>query len=73
MIATIENMRKARDNGYGLPGYPSCFAYSPTSHEEFSADPGDYWDAPPDWTMTDANGEPMVLVTRRTIIEEITI
>ena len=58
MIATIENM---------LAHYrPGVFAYSPGTGEEYSADPGDYWDAGRGWTMKDAGGEPMVLVTKKT-------
>lgn len=43
-------------------------AYSPETGEEFSANPGDYWDAPLDWVMTDAKGVPMLLGVRVTQI-----
>lgn len=55
MIATIENM---------VQHYrPGVFAYSPATHEEFSADPNDYFAVDGDTPLYDALGNPCVLVT----------
>ena len=59
MIATKANMTT---HG-GLPG---VLAYSPTTGEEYSSNPGDYWAERDEWTMTDESGDPMVLVRRVT-------
>jgi hypothetical protein len=58
MLATIENMQRTK-------GVAGVLAWSPTTGEEYSADPGDYWNAPAGWTIRDEDGEPMVLVVRR--------
>ena len=57
LLATVENMRAVEDR-------IGVFAFSPTTSEEYSATPGDYWDAAPDEALLDANGDPMVLVIR---------
>lgn len=57
-LATIENMQ-----AHWRPG---VLAYSPGTEEEYSANPNDYWDVRPGWTMRDSDGEPMVLVSRVT-------
>lgn len=49
---------------------PGVLAYSPATGEEYSANPGDYWAQPDDWTMTDSEGEPMILVTRHTVYRD---
>lgn len=63
MLATIENMR-----AHHAPG---VLAYSPTTGEEYSSDPGDYWWAPEGYTLTDAEENPLHLVTRRTAYTEV--
>jgi hypothetical protein len=42
-------------------------ALSPSTGEEYSASSGDYWQHPADEPLRDADGEPMLLVTRHTI------
>jgi len=42
-------------------------ALSPSTGEEYSASAGDYWDLGADEPLRDADGEPMLLVTRHTI------
>jgi len=56
-LATIENMEL-------YAGVPGVFAYSRETGEEYSANPGDYWNASAGWTMTDSEGEPMILCKR---------
>lgn len=72
--ATIENMRKyyrepkrvKQPNGQHVTIFPQQpVAYSPETGEEYSANPSDYWNAPAGWTMTDENGNPMLLVIPR--------
>lgn len=59
-IANIANMEKARAiHGSGV------IAYSPFTHEEYSADPGDYWNASAEWVMRDCTGAVMHLVVRK--------
>jgi hypothetical protein len=53
-LATRENMRK-------YAGLPGVFAYSPTTGEQYSATPGDYFWLPEGEVLTDSDGEPMVL------------
>lgn len=67
MIASVANMREhagAQDR--------SVFAFSPATREEYSADANDYFTKPDDWIMRDSEGNEMVLVRRRSTIEEIT-
>lgn len=59
-IATMENMRKHYK--------PGVFAFSPATGQEYSARPGDYFWLPEGEALTDSEGEPMVLVTRRTSV-----
>ena len=68
MLATIENMRAYYRTGSPSEPAPNVFAYSPITGEEYSANPADYWNVPPGWTMKDADGEPMILVTRQTTL-----
>ena len=60
MNATIENMREH----YA----PNVFAFSWTTGEKYGANPADYWNVEPGWTMLDELGEPMVLVTKETTV-----
>jgi hypothetical protein len=55
--ATVSNMRKFEDRR-------DVFAYSPVTHEEYSATPGDYWTMPDDEPLLDQDGVPMILVRR---------
>jgi len=64
MLASIENMKRMRD------AQRDVFAYSPFTDERYSADSGDYWNAPPGWIMVDAEGNPMILATETTTIVE---
>ena len=63
MIATVANMRKVQDTG--------AIAYSPTTGEEYSANPADYWDMNDDTSLKDETGEPMILVRRVSYLEAI--
>ena len=63
LLATPANMTKAG-------GHP-VIAYSPNTHEEYSADAGDYWNLPDDEPLTDANGDPMILVRPVTVYEPV--
>lgn len=63
MIATVANMRKILDD--------QVFAYSRETGEEYSANPGDYWDKSDDYTLKDEISEPMVLVRRVTEYVEV--
>ena len=63
MLATIENMEKHYRHG--------VFAWSPLTDDRCSANPGDYFWAAPGWTITDSEGDPMLLVTERRLIEEV--
>ncbi len=63
--ATVANMRKYRE-------VPGVLAYSPTTGEEYSANPGDYWDHELDSPLTDSNGAAMILVTRRVVYQDVT-
>jgi hypothetical protein len=62
-IATIENMRLNQDKG--------VFAYSPTTGEEASADPSDYFWLPEGEPLVDEYDEPMILVTRHSVLTEV--
>lgn len=55
--ATIENMRLFAERR-------NLVAFSYITGEEYSANPNDYWNALPGWTMHDSAGEPMILVVR---------
>jgi hypothetical protein len=59
VLATMANMQ-----AYAGSHDRAVFAYSPLTGEEYSADPADYFNARADWTMTDAEGEPMILARR---------
>jgi hypothetical protein len=66
-MATPANMRAFEDDQ--SPNAPRrCFAYSPTSHERYSASSGDYFAQPDGEPLRDLNGEPMVLALERTTI-----
>lgn len=60
-VATLANMEKA----YALHGN-RVIAYSPFTHEEYSANPGDYFGALHDekWVMRDETGAAMHLVVK---------
>ena len=45
-------------------------ALSPSTGEEYSASAGDYWQHPRGEPLKDADGEPMLLVTRHTIFKD---
>lgn len=64
-IANLANMEKA----YALHGN-RVIAYSPFTHEEYSANPGDYFGALHDekWVMRDETGAAMHLVVRQVTI-----
>ena len=78
-IATIENMKRYHQQSRTIPGDDGDItilpqqpvAYSPSTGEQYSANPGDYWNAPDGWTMTDADGEPMILVFERHTFEDV--
>lgn len=78
--ATVANMRayeaahppKTIDtpNGPVKVHAARCFAYSPTTAEEFSGSPGDYFTMGEDEPLIDAEGDPMVLVTSRVSLHD---
>jgi hypothetical protein len=73
--ATVENMERYAlthpaktidtQNGIVRVETPRCFAYSPTTGEEFSGSAGDYFTRERDEVLIDAEGDPMILVTSR--------
>jgi hypothetical protein len=63
-LATVENMRRAEQAGI------RCFAFSPTTGEEYSATSGDYWNLGAETPLMDDLGEPMILVQRVTIYRD---
>jgi hypothetical protein len=75
--ATVANMRAyeeahppktiATPNGPVKVHAPRCFAYSPTTGEEFSGSPGDYLNVSDDEPLRDAEGDEMILVTSRVV------
>lgn len=69
MLATPRNMDLLRKKDGEAISAKGVFAYSPNTGEEYSASPGDYWDAKPDEPLKDAAGEPMILCRRRSTIE----
>lgn len=60
--ATIENMHKYENMHPG-----TMVAISPFTGEEYSATPGDYFTATPDYCLQDSEGEDMILVRKATI------
>jgi hypothetical protein len=64
MQATLANMRKHYTEG--------VIAWSPTTGEEYSADPGDYFMLGDDDMLKDDGGEPMLLVHRVECMVEVT-
>ncbi len=67
--ATPENMKRHHDPNNAIE---SVIAWSPTTGEEYSATPGDYWDADPTKPLVDSDGEPMILVRKVTRMEPVT-
>ena len=59
IIASLKNMKKYEGRG--------TLAYSPHTGEEYSATPGDYWNAPESWVMKDSRGNKMYLVVQKTL------
>lgn len=78
--ATVTNMQRyaaehpARtidtQNGVVRVEAQRCIAYSPTTFEEFSASPGDYFMRDPDEPLLDAEGDEMILVTSRVVFSD---
>lgn len=56
--ATLANMREHYKNG--------VFAWSPSTGEEYSANPGDYFMMSEDDVLRDEYGDPMVLAYKAT-------
>lgn len=67
LVASIANMKTVSDQR-------GVLAWSPTTGEEFTAHPGDYFTRGMEWIIEDENGEPMILVRRVTqmVIVEVT-
>lgn len=64
-FATRANMRRAQEKRAETGDFNHrIFCLSATTGEQYSADPGDYWFLMDDQTVTDSNGEPMVLAIR---------
>lgn len=74
-IATLRNMQALENrtkrnrvaNGGVILVPPIPIAYSPTTGEEYSANPGDYWDRKPDEPLLDQDDQPMYLAYKRTM------
>lgn len=65
--ATLANMRRCEAAGI------KAVAFSPDTYEQYSATPGDYWDMPDDQALQDAEGQDMILVTFRTVIDPVSL
>lgn len=72
-LATPRNMRQFESEhpGRDLPGGGHveglrCFAYSPVTHEQFSASAGDYWTLSDDEPLKDSEGYAMILAVSET-------
>lgn len=63
LLATPENMEKARIQVGERIAVQGLFAYSETTGERYSASPGDYWNLPYDKPLLDSMGNPMILAT----------
>ena len=63
-LATPANMKRF-EHVAGL------VAYSPTTGEEYSAWAHDYWHYTDNNPLEDANGDPMVLVVRRSYLTDV--
>jgi hypothetical protein len=44
-----------------------CLAYDRSTGDTFSASSGDYWQQPDDEPLTGEDGEPLILVLKRTL------
>lgn len=72
-LATPANMRRFRElhpgrvlpNGGHVEGR-RCFAFSPLTGEQYSAEPGDYWTHGDGEPLRDSEGEPMILAVSET-------
>lgn len=72
-LATPANMRRFRElhpgrdlpNGGHVEGR-RCFAYSPGTGEQYSADADDYWQLGDDEPLRDCASEPMLLAVSET-------
>ncbi len=75
VLATPANMRKYQRPARTIP-QPNGetitvlelqpLVYSPETDEQYSATAGDYWNQPDDEPLKDSEGEPMILVFKRT-------
>jgi hypothetical protein len=59
-IASIGNMR-AKAIAAKPEEVGTLIAFSPLTGEEYSANPGDYWDMQDKEVLLDSEGEPMIL------------
>lgn len=67
-LATPANMRRFEQKHRRTHPYVDpvrAIAWSPGTHEEYSATSGDYWNVPDDAPLLDERGEPMLLVVRQ--------
>lgn len=64
MLATRRNMR-------AVAGRTDVFCWSPRTHEEYSATPGDYFLLGDDEPLLDDDNQPMILARRVTAIVEL--
>ena len=62
--ATPKNMEALRKESGEPICAPGVVAVSLETGEEYSASPGDYWEAPDDEALLDSAGRPMVLAHR---------
>lgn len=63
-LATVENMRR-------YEGTAGLCAYDPSSGDQYSANPADYWWAEPEYVLRNTQGEALVLVRVKQTIEPI--
>lgn len=76
-LATPANMRRFRElhpgrvvpNGGRVEGR-RCFAFSPLTGEQYSAEPGDYWTHGDSEPLCDRDGGPMILAVSETIYRD---
>jgi hypothetical protein len=79
IVASIENMKKFHKEPYTVesPNGPVTImptqpiAYSPATGDEYSANPGDYWNRQDSDILCDSEGNEMHLVFKRTVYVDI--
>jgi hypothetical protein len=65
MHATLTNMRAMQAQGAEYTGPTRLVALNRATGEEYSANPGDYWNLEPDDCLKGARGRKLVLAYRK--------